>query len=81
MAALSILLAVSYIGANKMTLEQIKTSIDQGKKVYWKNLAYDVIKDKIGQYLIVCNLNNYTIGLTWLDGITMNGEESDFFNV
>jgi hypothetical protein len=62
-----------------MTLEQIKQAIADGKKVYWSNEAYEVIQDSIGQYLIHCLLNNHYIGLTWQDGITMNGKEQDFF--
>jgi hypothetical protein len=23
--------------------------------------------------------NDYTIGLTWLDGVTLNGDEKDFY--
>jgi len=64
-----------------MTLEQIKQAIEDGKKVYWSNPAYEVIKDKIGQYLIHCTLNNHYIGLTWRDGVTLNGKEEDFFTV
>ena len=62
-----------------MTLQEIKTAINSGKNVYWKNTNYEVMKDKIGQWLIVCMSNQYTIGLTWQDGITMNGNEKDFF--
>ena len=36
-----------------------------------------MIKDSVGQYLIRCNLNGSCIGLTWLDGVTMNGDEAD----
>lgn len=64
-----------------MNLEQIKQAIADGKKVYWSSLAYDVIKDDIGQYLIKCNLNGHCIGLTWRDGVTMNESEDDFFTV
>jgi hypothetical protein len=39
---------------------------------------YEVIKDKIGQYLIVCK-TGYCVGLTWKDGTTLNGE--DFYAV
>ena len=38
-----------------MNIKEIKKAIDDGKKVCWSNRAYDVIKDKIGQYLIHCN--------------------------
>ena len=64
-----------------MNLEQIKKAIAEGKKVYWASLAYDVIKDDIGQYLIKCNLNGHCIGLAWRDGITVNGKEDDFFTM
>jgi len=77
-----------------MTLEEIKAAIESGKHVCWSNRAYDVIKDKLGQWLIVCgrsseksfsalraNLNGYTCGLTWLDGVTMNGNPDEFFTV
>ncbi len=62
-----------------MNLNQIKEAIKSGKRVFWSNKAYEVIQDKIGQWLIVCSLNGYTIGLTWRDGVTMNGKESEFF--
>lgn len=62
-----------------MNLEQIKQAIENNERVFWKNLAYDVIKDSVGQYLIRCNLNGSCIGLTWRDGVTMNGREADFF--
>lgn len=62
-----------------MTLQEIKQALADGKKVCWSNELYDVIKDRLGQYLIVCNSNQYTIGLTWQDGVTMNGKEKDFF--
>lgn len=64
-----------------MTLEQIKQAIAEGKKVYWASLAYDVIKDDVGQYLIKCNINGSCVGLTWRDGITMNESEDDFFTM
>ena len=62
-----------------MTIEQIKAAIEAGKTVCWKADNYIVSKDTIGQYLITCTNNNHAIGLTWKDGITLNGEESDFF--
>ena len=61
-----------------MNLQEIKQAIEAGKKVYWSNTSYEVIKDKIGQYLIKCT-NGSAIGLTWQDGTTMNGKEKDFF--
>jgi hypothetical protein len=62
-----------------MRLEQIKAAIEAGKKVFWKNNGYEVIKDSIGQYLIKC-VNGSCIGLTWTDGKTMNGNEEDFYS-
>lgn len=61
-----------------MNLQQIKQAIEAGKKVYWVNNSYEVIKDKIGQYLIVHD-RGHCIGLTWQDGVTLNGDERDFF--
>lgn len=62
-----------------MTLDEIKSAVDAGKVVHWKNYAYRVIKDSLGQYLILCTMNQNCIGLTHLDGVTMNGEPEDFF--
>ncbi len=65
-----------------MKLEEIKSELEKGNRVFWKSQAYEVIKDSIGQYLIAWNHGgrdaNY-IGLTWRDGVTMNGKEGDFF--
>lgn len=60
-----------------MNLQEIKQAIEEGKKVYWSNLSYEVIKDNIGQYLI--KSGSHCIGLTWADEVTLNGEEKDFF--
>jgi hypothetical protein len=62
-----------------MTLDQIKEAIAQGKRVCWASEAYDVIRTKSGEYLIVCSLNNNAIGLTWTDDVTVNGKPEDFF--
>ena len=62
-----------------MTLSQIKTAVDQGKTVYWGNKNYQVIKNKFGDYIIYMASNKNEIGLTWVDGVTMNGAEEDFF--
>lgn len=66
-----------------MTLDEIKTAVRAGQQVCWSNRAYDVklyIKpDGEEHWVIHCNLNDYIIGLTWLDGVTMNGKPEDFF--
>lgn len=65
-----------------MTLEEIKAAVDAGKTVHWANDGYRVIKDRIGQYLIAygegTSYANY-IGLTWVDGVTLNGKPSEFY--
>lgn len=50
-----------------MTLEEIKAAVDAGKIVHWSNERYTVIKDKWGNYLIVCG-NGYATGLTDSNG-------------
>lgn len=62
-----------------MTLNEIKQAVEAGKTVHWSNQAYKVVKDDLGQWLIVCSINNYAFGLTWRDGATMNGKPEDFF--
>jgi len=62
-----------------MNLSEIKQAIKDGKEVRWSNNGYKVYQDSIGQYLITFMPNDYTIGLTWLDGVTLNGDEKDFY--
>lgn len=62
-----------------MTLEEIKQAVESGDKVYWASLAYEVVKDDVGQWLIHCTLNDSYIGLTHMDGVTMNGRPDQFF--
>ena len=62
-----------------MTLEEIKSAVESGQKVFWKNTGYEVIKDRIGQWFIKCNFNNHLIGLTHADKVTMNGKPEDFW--
>ena len=60
-----------------MNLEQIKQAVESGKTVYWHHDGYKVIKDDAGQWLIA-HEGGSCIGLTWKDGYTLNGKESDF---
>jgi len=62
-----------------MNAQQIKEAVDRGKTVHWSNESYVVIKDGLGRYLIMCTLNDNCIGLTWQDGVTLNGKESEFY--
>ena len=63
---------------NGLSLSDIETAIYNGYTVYWKNRGYEVIKDKIGQYLIKCTANSYCVGLTRRDG-TLIEKPQDFF--
>jgi len=47
-----------------MNVKEIKKHIDDGHKVTINNRAYKLIKDNLNQYLIICLLNDYCIGLT-----------------
>ena len=41
-----------------MNLQEIKSALKAGKKVYWSNKAYEVIQSKFTQeYLVKCQLN------------------------
>jgi hypothetical protein len=62
-----------------MSVEEIKTAVDAGKTVHWRNTLYRVIRDNLGQYLIFCASTNNYIGLTWRDGRTLNGKPEEFF--
>ena len=61
-----------------MTIQEIKTAVDQGKTVYWSSGMYEVIKDKNNDYLIKCTSNGSCVGLTSFDG-KLNGKQEDFF--
>jgi hypothetical protein len=68
----------------EVNLAEIKEAVLSGKVVHWKNGAYRVIFDPtrgsvVAGFLIECVLNGDCIGLTWTNGVTMNGEEKDFF--
>lgn len=60
-----------------MTLQQIKDAISEGKKVFWSNTSYEVVKS--GKDYLIAHTGGHCIGLTWADGTTMNGKEKDFF--
>ena len=63
-----------------MTLQEIKTAVLANQTVHWANTLY-VVKyaPRIDEFLIYCLLNDTCIGLTWQDGVTMNGREDQFF--
>lgn len=62
-----------------MNLKEIKQAVDDGKIVHWANDGYLVSKNDIGVYYITFTDNNDSIGLTWLDDKTLNGDEKDFY--
>ncbi len=64
-----------------MNLQEIKEAINNGQKVYWSSLIYEVIQDKLGQYMIKCTSNGSCIGLTHIDGVTLNGNENEFYTI
>ena len=65
-----------------MKLHEIKKQVNLGKIVFCGNTANQV-KKVIGywgeQWLIVNKYNDYAIGLTHKDNITLNAKEKDFF--
>ncbi len=61
-----------------MTLQEIKDAVTEGKTVCWAQDNYIVENWKNGLH-IVCQNNKNAIGLTHKDGITMNGNEEDFY--
>jgi len=63
-----------------MTLQEIKLALNSGKKVCWASEIYEVRKSGFEDYYyIVCTTNNNVIGLTHRDGVTLNGEEEQFY--
>ncbi|WP_020008873.1 hypothetical protein [Thioalkalivibrio thiocyanoxidans] len=52
-------------------------AVDRGEWVFWQTLSYPVHKDHLGQYFI--GQGPGQVGLTWADGITLNGRIEDFF--
>ena len=63
-----------------MKLAEIKAAVMAGKTVHWASTAYVVIyAPKIDQFLIKCPQNENYTGLTWRDGVTMNGDPDEFF--
>ena len=61
-----------------MSLGDIKRAINEGLTVYWKHPGYRVVLDSNGDYLVV-HEGGSCIGLVHKDGVTMNGDECDFY--
>jgi hypothetical protein len=62
-----------------MTLSEIKAAVEAGRTVCWHNSGYRVIKDNLGQWLIIFIPNQHCVGLTWRDGVTLNGKPEEFY--
>jgi hypothetical protein len=61
-----------------MTLQEIKTKVDSGIEVFWKNKGYQVIKDRNDNYQIEHKQNENFAGIINIHGELM-GQEKDFF--
>lgn len=62
-----------------MTLDEIKKAVSDGRKVHWVNKNYEVICDSIGQWMVRCIINDSYVGLTRSDGVTLVGNECQFY--
>ena len=65
-----------------MELAEVKTAVLAGETVHWASSAYVVTHagdDAHRGFCIVCIHNDSAIGLTWRDGVTMNGDVEDFY--
>lgn len=57
----------------------IKQAVIDGLHVYHENTNYEVIRDKVPQFLIVCRSNGYCIGLHNRAEDKLNGNIEEFF--
>ena len=64
-----------------MNAQEIRDAVDAGKIVHWSNRSYTVINGGVAGYLIRCEHKQHCIGLTWTDGVTLNGKPEDFYVV
>ncbi len=66
-----------------MNVTEIKEAVRNGKQVKWASELYDVKLHHFSsgeeQWLITCSQNNHSIGLTWVDDVTLNGKEEQFY--
>ena len=62
-----------------MTREELIVAIDNNKEVRWQNDNYKLYKDRIGQYLITSQFNDYTVGIFHRVGDGMNVDPKDCY--
>ena len=60
------------------TFTEIKTAVDSGLNVYWKNESYKVVKGRAG-YFVKCIPNNSSVGLMHRDQIGSEFEPDEFY--
>jgi hypothetical protein len=66
--------------SSSMKFAEIRRAVDEGLMVHWQNHEYEVIRASMHpSYLIRSTATGHCIGLTWADGVTLNGKEEDFF--
>ena len=63
-----------------MTLAEILRAVDEGLTVHWQDEGYVVERAPNGGNCVIRSLSTgHCIGLTWADGITLNGKAEEFF--
>ena len=73
-----------------MNLQDISAAVDRGDTVHWQSTYYRVVKGPShpdtpdggcnpALHYLINGRNGSSIGLTWTDGVTLNGKEEDFF--
>jgi hypothetical protein len=68
------------LAKDPMTLTEILRAVDEGLPVHWQNPGYLVERFSDGGPCVIhCLSTAHCIGLTWVDGATLNGREEDFF--
>lgn len=62
------------------SVDEIKEMVLAGTKVFYQSQSYEVrYWPKNDSFVVVCTHNGHAIGLTWQDGVTLNGKLEDFF--
>ena len=64
-----------------MTLEEIRSAVENNIPVYWSSMSYRIIKNKNNNLFIRCSVTGHIRGLTHMDGVTLAESESDFFKI
>ncbi len=64
-----------------MNLNEIKAAVQAGKVVHWSSSDYIVVySHNEDKFYIKCIHGNHCIGLTWADGVTLNGRADEFYS-